>query len=309
VIVEKTATRPERFRRRCRTLASGRAAFAALLAGLKIPPDGRVLLPAYIGWSSREGSGVFDPIRQLDLQADFYRLDRRLRIDLGDLEAKLRSGGVRVLVLIHYFGYVDPGYQQAVALARQFNVFVVEDQAHALLTDLIGGISGRLGDASIFSLHKLLPVAGGMLAVNDWRSDLVQLEPGDAPDCPIWEFDLAEISARRRGHALLWDRLVEPLGQHLEPLWGAPKAGEVPQTYPVLIRPGNRDRLYFALNDAGFGAVSLYHTLVGAIDPALFADSVFIAQRIFNLPVHQDIEPGQLESMAESLKQCLEQAC
>src|SRR5580704_753820 len=115
---------------------SAREAFRAILNALDLAA-GKVLLPSYVGWSAREGSGVFDPIVSLRLNFGFYAMDERLRIDIDSLRTELQSGGIRVLVLIHYFGYVDPSYEEAVKIARAHGVFVLEDEAHAMLSDLV----------------------------------------------------------------------------------------------------------------------------------------------------------------------------
>lgn len=177
--ISKQAINEERFTRPYSMHKNARSAFKSFLGTVCPKGDEVVLLPAYIGWSSKEGSGVFDPVQELGLPYAFYRLDDRLRIDLAHLESTLRGGRVRVMVIIHYFGYVDPGYERAVELARRYGAFVLEDEAHAMFTDLIGGCSGRLGDACIFSLHKMLPVKdGGMLLWNVGLSGL--------PDCSLF---------------------------------------------------------------------------------------------------------------------------
>jgi dTDP-4-amino-4,6-dideoxygalactose transaminase len=264
---------------------------------------GSVLLPAYIGWSPREGSGVFDPIASLGLNYEFYALDEGLRIEMESLQAALRSGRIRVLVLIHFFGFVDPAFEEVVKLARDHGVFVLEDEAHAMLTDMVGGICGRLGDACIYSFHKMLPVeSGGAVVLNDPASSLAgKLSTGSGFPMPVFDFDLAAIAARRRANSLLLDRLVRDLAPGIEPLFGAPRSGVVPQTYPVLIRSGSRDDLYHRMNAAGFGVVSLYHTLIAEISPEQFPATADISRKIMNLPVHQDATPGELEAMMGSL--------
>ncbi len=92
---------------------------------------------------------MFDPIAVLNLDYSFYALDESLHIDLDSLRAELQTGRVCVVVLIHFFGFVDPSFAEAVKIARDHDVFIVEDEAHAMLTDLVGGICGRLGDACI----------------------------------------------------------------------------------------------------------------------------------------------------------------
>jgi dTDP-4-amino-4,6-dideoxygalactose transaminase len=265
--------------------------------------SGKVLLPAYIGWSPREGSGVFDPVASLGLDYEFYGLNERLRIDLDSLRAALQTGKIRVVVIIHYFGYVDPCYPEAVRIARQHNVFTVEDAAHAMLTDLVGGVCGRSGDACIYSFHKILAVeSGGAAIINDPESLLARSLVAN-PDCevPLCHFDLNRIAERRRANSLVLDKLVRDLAPEIEPLFGAPACNEFPQSYPVMIRNGSRDRLYQEMNASGFGVVSLYHTLISQVPLDRFPAAAEISRHILNLPVHQDASEDALESMVHQL--------
>jgi dTDP-4-amino-4,6-dideoxygalactose transaminase len=299
--IAKTATNPEACARPYRLFVNARSAFKSLLAALDFEPEARVLLPAYVGWSSREGSGVFDPIAELNLPHDFYRIDGQLHIDLGDLERRLQTGNVKVVVLIHYFGYVDPQYQAAVDMARRHGAWVIEDEAHALLSDWVGGVCGRLGDACIYSLHKMLPMAGGMLAVPSRHAGLLaRVESGGDIPSP-WAYDFAAMAQRRRDNARYLAHLLTPLADDVTLLRPSLAAGEAPQTLPVLIRRVSRDGLYFALNEAGFGAVSLYHTLIPQISRDAFPDSHQLARTILNLPVHQDVQTDQLDALVEKL--------
>jgi dTDP-4-amino-4,6-dideoxygalactose transaminase len=306
-MIEKVAQDTQAFSRPHRLYPSARSAFKSLLAALNFGRGERVLLPAYVGWSPKEGSGVFDPIAELDLPHDFYRVDGDLHIDLDDLERCLRAGPVKVLVLIHYFGYVDPQYREAVEMGRRHGAWIVEDEAHALLSDWIGGACGRLGDACIYSLHKMLPTTGGMMAVASRHGGLLaRLEAGATGVPSPWTYDLFAIAARRRHNAHYLAELLAPLADDvalLRPLLGA---GEAPQTLPVLIRRASRDALYFALNEAGFGAVSLYHTLIPQISREAFPDSYRLARSILNLPVHQDVRIDHLDALAEKLRELLQ---
>src|SRR5690349_15238098 len=106
--VKKIATTATAFRQRAVSFPDARSAFRYWLTSLQLAPADVVLLPAYIGWSSREGSGVFDPVRQLSLRHAFYPVDRSLHIDVDAFERALTAGPVRAAVLIHYFGVPDP---------------------------------------------------------------------------------------------------------------------------------------------------------------------------------------------------------
>jgi dTDP-4-amino-4,6-dideoxygalactose transaminase len=278
---------------------NARTAFSKYLRDTKHVAGDSVLLPAYIGWSAKEGSGVFDPIAELGLKAEFYRLDHTLRIDIEQLKRLIEGSASKTLVIIHYFGYVDPGYETVIAVARAAGLNVIEDEAHAMLSDLIGGTCGRFGDACIYSLHKLLPVSsGGMLVRN-------RAARGDCFPQTFCNHDLAAISTKRRQNALALAGLVQDLGDELTPLFDWATGREVPQTFPVRLRRANRNGVYQDMNEAGFGVVSLYHTMIAPITHGDFPDAVSLSRQILNLPVHQDATAEDMAALVNQLKRSL----
>lgn len=302
--VAKLAANPDRYIRRVLHFPSARAAFAAYLRKERIGRDETVLLPAYIGWSSREGSGVFDPVLAAGCKSAFYRVTPQLQIDRDHFCRQLEEHHPRVVVIIHYFGYPDPHLAELAQLARLGGASVLEDEAHAMLSDWIGGICGRFGDACIFSLHKLLPVSsGGLLIINgsDISNDALALTSNEVSTVQLLSYDLAAIASVRRRNAVFLADALKPLAGRVDLLFNTLPPGVVPQTLPVLIRSRSRDELYFEMNAAGFGVVSLYHTLVDAVTPDAFPDSHDLAHHIMNLPVHQDVETDQLEMVVAQL--------
>jgi dTDP-4-amino-4,6-dideoxygalactose transaminase len=298
--IPKAAQDAAGLERRWISFPDGRSALRGLFERAAAHSDGAILLPAYVGWSPREGSGVFDPVAELGLPYAFYRLDPELRIDLDHLRSRLGDRPA-ALVLIHYFGFVDPVAAQAARIAREAGVAVIEDEAHALLTDLVSGACGRVGDACIASLHKLLPVKdGGGALVNPAGSELL----GDLEGVPgtrsPFEFDLATIASVRRRNAARLVELLEPLAGRVDVL-RAPSPDEVPQTLPVLVREANRDELYERMNAVGFGVVSLYHTLIEQIPRDEFPDSFELSRIVLNLPVHQQADEDSLAALVAEL--------
>src|SRR5690606_16961304 len=85
----KTATEYRAFRRPNIPFRNARTAFLAFLQALGISREEEILLPSYIGWSQREGSGVFDPVVETGASYRFYRMSPRLEIDVEDLKAKI----------------------------------------------------------------------------------------------------------------------------------------------------------------------------------------------------------------------------
>lgn len=274
--------------------------------------EGGVLLPAYVGWSSTEGSGVFDPVQQLNVPFEFYRVTRDLWIDLDDLCAKISSGSARVLLLIHYFGYPDPALAEAVACARRHGVSVLEDEAHAFFSDWVGGVCGRLGDAAVMSIHKVLPVdSGGLLVLNPTIEPATLEKLQNAPErrdleLNLLDYDLPGIADCRRRHALELLEQIKSLSPRITALRPDLPRGVAPQTLPVLVNTGSRDELHRQLNACGYGVVSLYHTLISPISPSDFPESHWLSRRILNLPVHQDVEEEAIGAMLRRLTTLIE---
>jgi len=305
--IAKSAIDVRRFARPAIPFVNARTAFRAFMLALGFSSEDEVLLPAYVGWSTREGSGVFDPVQEVGVRFRFYAMTDRLAIDIDDLYAKLAVGRPRLLVLIHYFGFPDSNVAKAVAMARERGVLILEDEAHALYSDWIGGVCGRFGEATILSLHKMLPFeAGGLLVLNSSldlaTAVLLKHSPLQQPlEQHPMDYDLGEIAASRRTNAGKLLKLLPRLRGKADPLYSTLPEGVIPQTLPVIITGRSRDELYFELNARGYGVVSLYHTLIGQIQQSEFPMSHWLARHILNLPVHQDVLPDQIEALVAQL--------
>lgn len=310
-VVEKRAVNVAGKKRPILSFFNARSAFKAFLSSLQFTSEDEVWLPAYIGWSSREGSGVFDPIEEVGVRYRFYRLDENLQIDLDYLRDMFRRRRPRLLVLIHYFGFPDLNLHAVVELAKSYDVLILEDEAHALYSDWIGNICGRYGAAAIMSLHKMLPFqSGGILQLNegdDTRvTDVLHNSLDKLPlEHNLLDYDLVGIAHARRNNANKLLELLQPMNGAVVPLFTSLPKGVFPQTLPVRINGRSRDELYFELNARGFGVVSLYHTLIAEISFDDFPESHSLAKNILNLPVHQDIKIAQLEAMIAELKTLL----
>lgn len=106
--------------------------------------------------------------------------------------------------------------------------------------------------------------------------------------------------ARLRNAAALAE-MIAPHQGVIDPLRPDFRLGEVPQTYPVLIRHGSRDTLYEQMNQSGFGVVTLYHTMVKQIRDEEFPASHRLARQILNLPVHHETGAAELRLLVDEL--------
>ena len=133
----------------------GRDALSLAVSHLGLTGNDTVLLPAY---NCKE---VLRPFKRTHVV--LYDVCPDLTVDPEEINRKLRSARVKVLVLINYFGFLQPCREQIKRICAGNGVLVIEDCAHSLLT----AGSGNTGDLSVYSFRKILPVPdGGGLRIN-----------------------------------------------------------------------------------------------------------------------------------------------
>lgn len=289
---------------------AARDAYQALLESLA--PSGRPLfLPAYVGWSPREGSGLFDPVRATGVGHRFYPLDARLQVDVEALEPMLEEHRPAALVLVHWFGFAEPATARIAELCAARDVLLVEDCCHCLGASLDGRALGETGDYAMVSLHKVLPsAAGGFLQANGDRRLPTELPDGrtiDSRDLAVLaDADVAEAARRRRrNYRALADRVAALPGVRL--FHDDLPDGAVPLNLPILVEEADRFEVYKAMRAREVGVVALYHTLVDALDPGAFPGAFRLSERILNLPVHQELDAGHMDRIAAALEASLEE--
>jgi dTDP-4-amino-4,6-dideoxygalactose transaminase len=151
----------------------------------------------------------------------------------------------------------------------------------------------------------MLPVSsGGLLCLNG-----MGLNGGLSPETEavdtLANFDLVAIAEKRLENASAIQEGLKDYCDEVLPLRPQLTSGEVPQTFPVVIRNVSRDKLYEMMNAAGYGVVTLYHTMIDSISEQDFPLSHDLAKHIFNLPMHQDVNLDQIEPMLECLMACI----
>jgi dTDP-4-amino-4,6-dideoxygalactose transaminase len=306
VFIEKEAKRPPADAFPRVYTRSARAALRHILRACSSRDRRGILLPAYVGLSPREGSGVLDPVKEAGAAFDFYEVSERLIPDLEDVERKLATGRFQLALLIHYFGCAQVDAGDFVHLCQRHDVQVVEDCAHTLLGGLGGARLGMEGAFAIFSIHKStwLP-DGGFFYDRADRLGSAALDDRDALDRRSLEafsrLDLVSAAQRRRHlYDLVASWVVELSG--LELFFPRVPASAVPLNCPVIVAGGKREALYFRLVERGVLCTALYHTLI----PELGADRYPIAHRvsrsILNLPTHPDILDGNLDDYRDALR-------
>lgn len=127
-----------------------------------------------------------------------------LNISPESIEKNITSH-TRAIIVVHYGGYSCD--MPAIAeIARQHNLFLIEDAAHAIGSDADGkklGNAGEIGCYSFFSNKNMTTAEGGMLATNDDElAKQLRLLRSHGMTSLTWD--------RHQGHA--WDYDVVALG-------------------------------------------------------------------------------------------------
>lgn len=260
----------------------------------------KILMPSYIGWSPKEGSGLLDPVLKAGFAPIFYQIDDKLQPNFEALANLIFLNKKCVLLVVHYFGYKVRFPDNFRDSANLNDVTVVEDWAHDL-SQLNYYESPRANNFAIFSLHKWTASnSGGFVAGN--YQDLQSLEVAAMPDNDqeiYIKTNLRCISEIRWSN---YSRINPSLKgiRKLVPLFCDSHQFTCPLNLPMLARTTNeRHELYQLLMKHDIIPTSLYHILVPQLREIEYAKSIDVSERIINLPLHQDCSESELQLMVE----------
>lgn len=306
MIIPKTPVDKKKYCKNASFASSARECWEAILEHeqVEIGSDKlSVLLPAYIGRTDREGSGIFDPVLSRDVKYSFYKIDHKLNIDWEEFESDLESSGCQLLLIVHYFGFYFSKTREMIELCRKKNIVVVEDCAHLFNFNQVISPAGKYSDYCFYSIHKNLPVSrGGILQVNSGKVINLKDDP-DAENEFVKVIAISEyskiIQKKRSNFSLLFSKLNEMKG--LKPLRSLSE-NDVPHDFPVLVEDGLREKLYFYLIDQGIPVISLYYRLTEEIEEMHFPESYQVSNAILNFPVHQDVSEDHLLFLVNCLE-------
>lgn len=256
----------------------------------------KILIPAYIGYSTKEGSGVFDPIKHTGIDYKFYRFKKNLEINKEFLIELMDKNAESVLLLIHYFGFKDKNVNEIKKYALANKIRIIEDFAHAFFTFYLNPKIDF--DYAFFSLHKMFPFNSGGLLIS---KDILNYKNNYCYN--PFDYNIYEIIQKRIiNYNFLYKHLldineIKILKKNVN--------DQVPQTFPILLPSEDiRNYLYFHLNECGFGVVSLYHTLIKEISKNYITEQ-YISKHILNLPIHQDVKLEDLKKLVDKIKSIL----
>ena len=304
-MITRRAKDPNNCSHRLSFFQSARAAWELILKQVRIMPGQSILLPAYIGITDREGSGIIDPVEDTKTPYTLYALGERLEVDLLMIEELLKTGLHPLVLVVHYFGIVHVDMNRLSKLCKKYGTILVEDCAHVASMLETENAIGTYGECSIYSIHKSIPVSeGGILRSNSIAFDGLKIPEHRRCSIDVLErlisADFSKINRLRRANYLwLIDEMSEISG--LTVLY--PDIGNlVPHDFPVMIHDGFREKLYFALMNEELPTIALYYRLIDSISSSEFPKSHELSKSILNLPVHQDTTIYDLEILIKHIK-------
>jgi len=143
--------------------SSGTASIQAAMFGLKIGHGDEIIAPSVTYWAS------LLPVYSLGGTVVFSDIDEKtLCIDTNDILNKI-SKNTKAIVVVHYCGH-PADLDEILKIAKEHNIFVLEDVSHAhgaLYKNKKVGTFGDVACASLMSGKSLMAGEGGMLTTNN----------------------------------------------------------------------------------------------------------------------------------------------
>lgn len=285
---------------------SARHGFELLIKAVMKKQSDIILMPGYIGESAKEGSGVFDPIRDTKVKYEFYKIHADLSVDMEDIKSKMDNPNVKVILLIHWFGFPQKCVFELKELCNKKGVILIEDCAHTINGYYKGRKLGSIGDFALFSIHKILTTEnGGMLQINDIAN--MQKFAGERENIAFSDLlqyaktDLDKIAEKKLRNYNAYLKYLDKDSDLFDVIYPELEEGIVPNNFPVFIKNYNRFQLYNELEAMGIPTVVLYYRMIEELSKDEFPVSYEIADTILNLPIHQDIEVDDVKHIAEVL--------
>ena len=140
---------------------SGRSALYLILQSLNIKQGDEILLQAFTC------NAVSNPILWSKANPVYVDISDDYNMDINDLEKKITKNS-KAIIVQHTFG-IPAKIEQIIKIAREHNLIVIEDCAHALGQELNGKKLGTFGDISFFSFGRdkiISSVYGGCILEN-----------------------------------------------------------------------------------------------------------------------------------------------
>jgi dTDP-4-amino-4,6-dideoxygalactose transaminase len=260
-----------------------------------------ILLPAYVGLSLEEGSGILDPVVASGLTFHFYQVDQSLSPNIEDLKEKIATFPDSLLLIANYFGWQINNRETVLEICESSGVKVIEDNAHNLGDLFANPAAKQESDYQIFSIHKFLGTASGgaMRSKNQLNSISHTIDRDDLLNFASTQLQ-AVLQKRMKNYIDLREQIDGLRSEKFQIMFQSLPISAL--NLPILVESKEkRHELYMKLIENNIYPTALYHRLVPQITKIEFPISHDLSERILNLPVHQDVEQSSLSEICRIL--------
>lgn len=312
--------------------ANGTDALQVAMMGLGLKPGDEVITTSFTFIATAEVIALLNLTPVLvDVDPDTYNIST-------DAIRKAITSKTKAIVPVHLFGQTAP-MEEIMAIAKEFNLFVIEDNCQAIGSDYIfadgshkkAGSIGHVGCTSFFPSKNLGCYGdGGAIFTNDdtlaemlrvvvnhgmkvrYYHDLIgvnsRLDSIQAAVLDVKLKHLDEYIADRQKAAAFYDKAFGN-NPHLIIPQRYNKSTHVFHQYTLVLKNINRDALIAHLTEKGVPAMIYYpvpmHLQKAYIDPRYkagdFPHTEWLSKNVFSLPMHTELDEEQLKHITESV--------
>src|SRR5690606_2782352 len=133
--------------------------------------------------------------------------------------------------------------------------------------------------------------SGGMVlqnTSNQLKLDFSKLILSEQFSLKLLQYDARKIAAVRRENFTFLNDLLADIPEIVP--FRTLHDTDIPHNYPILVKNGQREKLYFWLMENGMTTIALYYRLIEPLNTEKFRPMHEISNNILNLPIHQDMD-------------------
>ncbi|MBX2963408.1 MAG: DegT/DnrJ/EryC1/StrS family aminotransferase [Cyclobacteriaceae bacterium] len=310
--------------------ANGTDALQIALMALNLPDDAEIIVPAFNYVAAAE------VVALLKCKLVFCDVDERLfTLDVKDVKRKI-TPKTKVIIAVHLFGQAAP-MEELVALAAEYNLVIVEDNAQAIGADYIFnngsrkklGTIGHIGTTSFFPSKNLGCYGdGGAITTNDAELAPVMRSIAGHGQSKKYFYERVGVNSRLDTlQAAILNVKVKYLDQYITgrqlaadfydkhlgaiPWLSIPARTDysthVFHQYTVLVKGKSRDEINKQLMENGIPSmiyypVSLHQTTAyGFVETNKLPGAESLTSRVLSLPMHTELTDDQLQHICDTM--------
>lgn len=312
--------------------ANGTDALQVAMMGLGLKPGDEVITTSFTFIATAEVIALLNLTPVLvDVDAGTYNIST-------EAIRKAITPKTKAIVPVHLFGQTAP-MEEIMTIAKEFNLFVIEDNCQAIGSDYIfndgsrkkAGSIGHVGCTSFFPSKNLGCYGdGGAIFTNDdklaemlrvvvnhgmkvrYYHDLIGVNSRlDSIQAAVLDVKLKYLDtyiADRQHAAAAYDKAFSN-NPHLIIPQRYEKSTHVFHQYTLVLKNIDRDALIAHLTEKGVPAMIYYpvpmHLQKAYLDPRYkvgdFPNTEWLSNNVFSLPMHTELDDEQLKHITESV--------